>query len=83
MLEPEGPGFRISRSALTLRAKVPSLDEAKFTELATTAEKNCPVSNPAACIPNASAIVKQPACAAAMSSSGLVPFSFSNRVRKE
>jgi hypothetical protein len=28
-------------------------------------------------------MVKQPACAAAMSSSGLVPFSFSNRVLKE
>ena len=27
-LEPEGQGFRISRSALTLRAKVPNLDEA-------------------------------------------------------
>jgi osmotically inducible protein OsmC len=26
-LEPEGKGFRISRSALTLRAKVPNLDE--------------------------------------------------------
>ena len=43
-LEPEGQGFRISRSALTLRAKVPNLDQAKFDELATTAEKNCPVS---------------------------------------
>src|SRR6201994_4057439 len=29
-LEPEGKGFKISRSALTLRAKVPNLDEAKF-----------------------------------------------------
>ena len=38
-LEPEGKGFRISRSALTLRAKVPNLDE-----LAKDAEKNCPVS---------------------------------------
>ena len=43
-LEPEGQGFRISRSALTLRAKVPNLDEAKFAELAKDAEKNCPVS---------------------------------------
>ena len=31
-LEPEGQGFRISRSALTLRAKVPNLDETKFLE---------------------------------------------------
>ena len=44
MLEPEGKGFRISRSALTLRAKVPNLDETKFGELARDAEKNCPVS---------------------------------------
>ena len=29
-LEPEGQGFRISRSALTLRAQVPNLDEAAF-----------------------------------------------------
>jgi osmotically inducible protein OsmC len=44
-LDPEGQGFRISRSALTLRASVPSLDEATFTRLAGVAEKNCPVSN--------------------------------------
>ena len=43
-LDPEGQGFRISRSALTLRASVPNLDEAKFEELAGIAEKTCPVS---------------------------------------
>ena len=43
-LEPEGQGFRINRSALTLRASVPNLDEAKFRELAGNAEKSCPVS---------------------------------------
>jgi lipoyl-dependent peroxiredoxin len=43
-LEPEGQGFRISRSALTLRAQVPNVDEAKFLEMAKNAEKNCPVS---------------------------------------
>jgi len=43
-LEPEGQGFRISRSALTLRANVPNLDQAAFTRLAGEAEKNCPVS---------------------------------------
>ena len=43
-LEPEGQGFRISRSALTLRAQVPNLDAAKFAQLAGDAEKNCPVS---------------------------------------
>src|SRR5713101_8201677 len=43
-LEPEGQGFRISKSALTLRAEVPSLDEAAFARMASDAEKNCPVS---------------------------------------
>jgi osmotically inducible protein OsmC len=43
-LEPEGKGFRISRSALMLRAKVPSLDQAMFEKLAKDAEQNCPVS---------------------------------------
>jgi len=43
-LEPEGQGFRISRSALTLRAQVPNVDEAKFLEMAKDAEKNFPVS---------------------------------------
>src|SRR5499425_3075605 len=43
-LEQEGQGFRISRSALTLRAKVPGLDEAAFARMAGEAEKNCPVS---------------------------------------
>ena len=43
-LEQEGQGFRISRSALTLRAVVPNLDQATFARLAGEAEKNCPVS---------------------------------------
>jgi osmotically inducible protein OsmC len=43
-LEPEGQGFRISRSALTLRAKVPGLDAESFARAAADAEKNCPVS---------------------------------------
>src|SRR5262249_21025130 len=43
-LEQEGQGFRISRSALTLRARVPNIDEAAFARLAGEAEKNCPVS---------------------------------------
>lgn len=43
-LEPEGGGFKITRSALTLRAKVPGIDQAKFDELAGNAEANCPVS---------------------------------------
>jgi len=43
-LEPEGQGFRITRSALTLRANVPNLDEIAFARMAGDAEKNCPVS---------------------------------------
>ncbi len=43
-LDPEGSGFRISRSALTLRANVPNLDQATFARLAKDAEQNCPVS---------------------------------------
>jgi osmotically inducible protein OsmC len=43
-LDQEGQGFRITRSALTLRASVPNLDQAKFAEMAGQAEKNCPVS---------------------------------------
>ena len=40
----EAAGFKISKSALTLRADVPGIDRGKFEELARVAEKNCPVS---------------------------------------
>jgi lipoyl-dependent peroxiredoxin len=43
-LDPDGSGFRITRSALTLRATVPNLSEAAFDKLAKDAELNCPVS---------------------------------------
>jgi osmotically inducible protein OsmC len=43
-LQPDGAGFRIVRSALTLRADVPGLDADTFDKLAGEAEKNCPVS---------------------------------------
>ena len=43
-LEKEGQGFKISKSALTLRAQVPGIERGKFEELARAAEKNCPVS---------------------------------------
>jgi lipoyl-dependent peroxiredoxin len=43
-IEPEGQGFRISRSALTLWAQVPGLDEATFARMVRDAEKGCPVS---------------------------------------
>src|SRR6202041_3280499 len=37
-LDPDGEGFRITRSALTLRAQVPNLSEALFAQLAKDAE---------------------------------------------
>jgi len=43
-LEKQGDGFAITKSHLTLRAKIPGMDAAKFQELAGMAEKNCPVS---------------------------------------
>ena len=43
-LEKDGEGFRISKSALTLRANVANLNEADFKRMAGDAEKNCPVS---------------------------------------
>jgi len=43
-LEPDGKGFKISKSALILRGKVPNCDDATFARLAGEAEKNCPVS---------------------------------------
>ena len=43
-LEQDDAGFRISRSALTLRAQVPNLDDDAFARMASDAEKNCPVS---------------------------------------
>jgi lipoyl-dependent peroxiredoxin len=43
-IEPEGEGFRISRSVLTLRAQVPNLGQAPFAQMVSGAEKNCPVS---------------------------------------
>ncbi len=43
-LDPDGAAFKISKSALTLTAVIPGIDQAKFDELAAVAEKNCPVS---------------------------------------
>jgi lipoyl-dependent peroxiredoxin len=44
-LDPDGPqGFKISRSALTLRAQVPGISAERFSGIARDAERNCPVS---------------------------------------
>lgn len=43
-MAPDGPGFKIAKSALTLKAKVPGIDKAKFLEIAEGAKAGCPVS---------------------------------------
>src|ERR1700760_2077529 len=43
-LSKQGDGFAITKSQLTLRAKISGIDSAKFQELAGMAEKGCPVS---------------------------------------
>lgn len=43
-LKMQGEGFAITKSHLTLRAKIAGIDNAKFQELAKLAEKSCPVS---------------------------------------
>jgi osmotically inducible protein OsmC len=43
-IEPDGGGFKITRSALTLKASVPGLDKATFDQLVKEAKETCPVS---------------------------------------
>lgn len=43
-LDKDGDGFRISKSALTLTAKVDGMDEAEFARIAENAKANCPIS---------------------------------------
>ena len=45
------PGSGITKSALTVRAVVPGIDEAAFLEAAEAARGNCPVSQALAAIP--------------------------------
>ena len=41
----DGGGFRVASSALTVRGKVPGIDQARFGELAKMGEAGCPISN--------------------------------------
>ena len=41
----EGGGMEVKSSALTVRGKVPGIDQAQFEELAAQGEKACPISN--------------------------------------
>ena len=43
-LDPDGTGFKITKSHLTLKADVPGLDQETFAKLAEAAEKGCPIS---------------------------------------
>jgi osmotically inducible protein OsmC len=45
------PGEGITRIALTVRGRVPGLDEAAFVAAAQTAKENCPVSKALAAVP--------------------------------
>jgi osmotically inducible protein OsmC len=50
-LVPQGEGFLIDRIALTLKARVPGIDEAKFQQIANAAKRDCPLSKALASVP--------------------------------
>jgi osmotically inducible protein OsmC len=50
-LVPQGDGFLIDRIALTLKARVPGIDEAKFQQIAKAAKRDCPLSKALASVP--------------------------------
>ncbi|AVS83341.1 OsmC family peroxiredoxin [Paracidovorax avenae] len=50
-LAKEGEGFKIDRIALTLKARVPGIDDAKFQQIAADAKANCPLSKALAGVP--------------------------------
>ena len=50
-LSKDGDGFVIDHIALTLKAKVPGLDDAAFQKLAADAKAHCPLSNALAAVP--------------------------------
>ena len=50
-LAKDGDGFVIDRIALTLKAKVPGMDEAAFQKMAQEAKANCPLSKALASVP--------------------------------
>lgn len=51
-LAQQGEGFVIDRIALTLSARVPGLDEARFQQIAEGAKQNCPLSKALASVPS-------------------------------
>jgi osmotically inducible protein OsmC len=47
----QGEGFAIDRIALTLKASVPGIDDARFQQIAQGAKQNCPLSKALAAVP--------------------------------
>ncbi len=43
-LKPDGGGFTVTKSELTLTASVPGIDQAEFEKIAAEAKANCPIS---------------------------------------
>lgn len=43
-LEPDGEGFSVTKSALSLVARVPGIEDAEFAKIADEAKANCPIS---------------------------------------
>jgi osmotically inducible protein OsmC len=43
-LDKDGDGFKVSKSALTLKAKVPRISQEEFATIADDAKANCPIS---------------------------------------
>ncbi|WP_230768953.1 OsmC family protein [Sphingomonas sp. Leaf4] len=43
-LDKDGDGFKVTKSALTLKANVPGIEPAKFEEIAAGAKAGCPIS---------------------------------------
>lgn len=43
-LDKDGDGFKVTKSALTLTANVPGIEQAKFEEIAAGAKAGCPIS---------------------------------------
>lgn len=50
-LMPQGEGFLIDRIVLTLKARVPGIDESKFQQIAKAAKRDCPLSKALASVP--------------------------------
>lgn len=53
-LAKQGDGFVIDRIALTLKAAVPGIDEARFQQIALAAKSDCPLSKALASVPEIS-----------------------------